>query len=143
VELIESDQLKITPKFRKREVLAFTQKGLNDISFSRDKQRSAGWGITVPDEPEQIIYVWIDALINYLSGLGPDWRERWNGFERICHLTGKNVWKFHAIYWPAILVIGYRFSYLTLRLDFSITSQVSLKNRHIFFKKLKSNRLGF
>lgn len=101
-ELIASDRLKITPAFRKREILNFIDRGLSDISLTRDRKRSGDWGIPVPDHPEQVIYVWIDALINYLTG--PGGAEPWNNSARRLHFLGKNVWKFHAIYWPGLLL---------------------------------------
>jgi methionyl-tRNA synthetase len=163
--LIRSDRLRITPEARRNEVLSFIERGLQDISISRDAARSGGWGIPFPelagvgdggltrqparatlgdgdpvqsggratpggDSPAsaQVVYVWIDALVNYLTGLGfpgdgathrsgrtevPSsvgsnepiaWQHWWNeGAQRI-HLIGKNVWKFHAVYWPALLL---------------------------------------
>ena len=106
--LIESDTIHVVPDVRKREVLSFIRSGLQDISVSRDSSRTAGWGITVPADPSQTIYVWIDALINYVtgSGFGSDsrWEELWNETTRKIHVIGKNVWKFHAVYWPAMLL---------------------------------------
>lgn len=106
-ELIASRQIRIVPETREREVLQFIDRGLNDISISRDAARSEGWGIPYPDDSSQIVYVWIDALINYLSGLGfpdgDDVQTFWHNAHR-CHVIGKNVWKFHAIYWPALLL---------------------------------------
>ena len=70
--------------------------------------RSEGWGITVPGDDAQTIYVWIDALVNYLTGLGfgtnDGWGEFWGAESRVIHCLGKNVWKFHAVYWPALLL---------------------------------------
>ena len=106
-ELIASRRIRIIPETREREVLQFIDRGLVDISISRDAARSEGWGIPFPGDSSQVVYVWIDALINYLSGLGyPDSVEVerfWNSAEK-CHVIGKNVWKFHAIYWPALLL---------------------------------------
>jgi len=106
--LITSDRLTIVPEFRRNEVLSFIRQGLHDISVSRSSARSGGWGIGVPGDPSQTIYVWIDALINYLTGLGfgdgEDWRQYWSDDCRKIHCLGKNVWKFHAIYWPALLL---------------------------------------
>lgn len=96
------------PEKRKHEVLAFVRRGLQDISISRTAERADGWGIPVPDDPGQVIYVWIDALINYLSGQGfgedENWGRIWNEETVKVHVIGKNVWKFHAIYWPALLL---------------------------------------
>lgn len=106
--LITSGSLAIVPEFRRNEVLSFIRQGLHDISVSRSSARSGGWGIGVPGDPSQTIYVWIDALINYLTGLGfgdgEDWRQYWSAGNRKIHCLGKNVWKFHAIYWPALLL---------------------------------------
>ena len=106
--LIRDDALRVVPAARKNEVLAFVRQGLRDISISRSAERSEGWGIPVPGDPSQVVYVWIDALINYLSGLGygsrTDWATFWGGATRKIHVIGKNVWKFHAVYWPALLI---------------------------------------
>ncbi|MFT5374771.1 MAG: methionyl-tRNA synthetase [Candidatus Latescibacterota bacterium] len=101
-------QIEVVPAARRNEVLRFVQGGLQDISISRSAQRLDGWGIAVPGDKDQHIYVWIDALINYLSGLGFGagelWRTWWNDDVRKIHVIGKNVWKFHAVYWPALLL---------------------------------------
>ncbi len=105
-ELISSRRLQIVPAAREAEVLAFIERGLADISLSRDATRSQGWGIPYPGDETQVVYVWIDALINYLSGLGfpeDDALRRWDEATK-CHVIGKNVWKFHAVYWPALLL---------------------------------------
>jgi methionyl-tRNA synthetase len=105
-ELISSRRIHVVPAAREAEVLGFIERGLADISISRDATRSRGWGIPYPGDPRQIVYVWIDALINYLSGLGfpEDGPTRcWDIAEK-CHVIGKNVWKFHAVYWPALLL---------------------------------------
>lgn len=106
-ELIATRRIRIIPESREREVLRFIDGGLADISVSRDASRCEHWGIPFPGDAAQVVYVWIDALINYLSGLGfPDdanvdyyWRD---GITS--HVIGKNVWKFHAVYWPALLL---------------------------------------
>ena len=107
-QLLSSDRLAIQPAGRKEEILNFVRSGLRDISVSRPAERVSGWGIPVPGEEDQIIYVWIDALINYLSGLGfgrgETWARTWNGTSHKTHVVGKNVWKFHAVYWPALLL---------------------------------------
>jgi methionyl-tRNA synthetase len=100
-QLIESDTLKILPVERKNEILGFVRRGLQDISISRDAARSEGWGVPFPGTTDQVVYVWIDALANYL--VAPEW---WSDETRKIHLLGKNVWKFHAIYWPALLLSG-------------------------------------
>ena len=107
-DLIASRQLEVVPRVREREVLRFIDDGLHDFSISRSAVRSGGWGVPFPNDPEQVVYVWVDALINYLTGLGfPEGgqlRRFWtSGSERV-HVIGKNVWKFHAVYWPALLI---------------------------------------
>ncbi len=106
-DLIASRRLRVVPEERENEVLRFLDGGLSDISISRNATRSGGWGIPYPDDPTQVVYVWIDALVNYLSGLGyPDRHALaiWSPETTKAHLIGKNVWKFHAIYWPALLL---------------------------------------
>jgi len=98
----------IRPEKRRTEILNFVRAGLQDISISRLATRSGGWGVPVPGDPTQVVYVWIDALVNYLTGLGygagGPWHEWWNRDTRKIHVIGRNVWKFHAIYWPALLL---------------------------------------
>jgi len=97
----------IRPESRKNEVASFVRGGLRDLSISRMK-KSVGWGIPVPGDPEHTIYVWIDALTNYLTVLGgPDAvaaggvaAERW---AACTHLIAKDILRFHAVYWPAML----------------------------------------
>ncbi len=107
-DLLTSGKLSIVPESRYNEVLQFVRSGLHDISVSRAARRSGGWGVEVPDDPSQVVYVWIDALINYLSGLGfgngVEWQRVWNEDTEKIHVIGKNVWKFHAVYWPALLL---------------------------------------
>ncbi|HIJ73319.1 MAG TPA: methionine--tRNA ligase [Candidatus Hydrogenedentes bacterium] len=106
--LVASDALEVLPGTRKNEVLSFIRNGLQDISVSRPAERCGGWGIPVPGDPSQVIYVWTDALINYLSGLGFGGehfqKEFWGPRCEEVHVIGKNVWKFHAVYWPAFLL---------------------------------------
>jgi methionyl-tRNA synthetase len=107
--LIASRALKIEPAERRNEVLAFIAGGLEDFSISRSIGRARGWGIPVPGDPDQVIYVWWDALGNYLTALGygtgsDDLQRWWTGAERRIHLTGKGVLRFHAVYWPAMLL---------------------------------------
>jgi len=104
-DLISKDKIKITPKTRKNEVLAFIERGLEDFSISRSKKRAHNWGIPVPNDPEQIIYVWFDALANYITALdwqnnGPLFKKHW---PTDIHFIGKGISRFHAIYWPAML----------------------------------------
>ena len=107
-DLLASNRLRVIPNTRRNEVLRFVQSGLHDISVSRATSRLGGWGIAVPNLPSQTIYVWIDALVNYISGLGygrsDSWNQKWNEHNKKIHFIGKNVWKFHAVYWPALLL---------------------------------------
>jgi len=98
---IEEGRLRIHPAQRRNEVLAFLAGGLDDISVSRESSRARGWGIPVPGDQGQVVYVWWDALGNYLTGPGED---AWRAADRRIHLLGKGVLRFHAVYWPAILL---------------------------------------
>jgi methionyl-tRNA synthetase len=108
LELYESRPDFIRPDARRNEVLSFVRGGLQDLSVSRQKS-SVGWGIPVPDDPTHTIYLWIDALTNYITaiGFGNEERERIVGFEKFwpaVHLVGKDILRFHAVYWPAFLL---------------------------------------
>ena len=105
VELIESDELKIVPKERKKEVLNFIKSGLEDISFSRSR-KSLSWGIPVPGNNDQTMYVWCDALTNYLSGVGYtlDKKQFEQYWPADVHVIGKDIIRFHAVFWPAMLL---------------------------------------
>ncbi len=108
-EAITDGRLRIEPAGRRREVLAFIDRGLEDFSVSRPAARAGGWGIPVPDDPDQVIYVWFDALCNYVTALGyaqdgEAYRRWWAGGGRRVHLLGKGVLRFHAVYWPAMLL---------------------------------------
>jgi methionyl-tRNA synthetase len=108
-EEISSGRLRIEPAARRSEVLGFIAGGLVDFSASRPVARARGWGIGVPGDPAQVIYVWWDALGNYITSLGyggqPAGYDRWwTGADRRVHLVGKGVLRFHAVYWPAILL---------------------------------------
>ncbi|MFI6598235.1 class I tRNA ligase family protein [Nonomuraea sp. NPDC050536] len=103
LDLIRDGRLRIEPVVRRNEVLAFLEAGLEDISVSRSAERARGWGIPVPGDPEQVIYVWWDALPNYVTGLD-DYERWWVREPRRVHLVGKGVIRFHAVYWPAMLL---------------------------------------
>ncbi|WP_207945946.1 methionine--tRNA ligase [Actinomadura sp. 7K534] len=108
-DLISGGELRIEPPERRNEVLSFIAGGLADFSVSRSTERARGWGIPVPDDPGQVIYVWWDALGNYITALGygqdgDDFRRWWAGDGRRVHLAGKGVLRFHAVYWPAMLL---------------------------------------
>ncbi len=96
-ELIQSGEYLIEPAFRKNEALAFIRHGLEDLSISRSISRSRGWGVPVPGDEHHIMYVWFDALNVYRSA-APD---RW---PADLHIIGKDIIRFHAVYWPAILL---------------------------------------
>lgn len=104
--LIENDEIKIIPEHRKKEVLNIL-KEIEDFSISRPKEK-VGWGIGVPDDSTHNMYVWFDALTNYISGLGwPTDMEKFNAFwPTVTHVIGKDITRFHAIYWPAMLLSG-------------------------------------
>ncbi|MDO8498499.1 MAG: methionine--tRNA ligase [bacterium] len=106
IQLIESDEYKITPTSRKNEVLSFLKQPLQDLSISRSNERARNWGVPVPEDPSQRIYVWFDALNIYQSGVGFGWdeekyKEYW---PADLHVIGKGIIRFHAIYLPAFLL---------------------------------------
>ena len=108
-KLIESDELHIIPQTRKNEVLSFIQDGLHDFSISRSRARAHDWGIPVPGDPEQVIYVWFDALSNYITALdyakeNSLYERYWQNNPHRIHVIGKGITRFHAIYWPAMLL---------------------------------------
>ncbi|MCH8820917.1 methionine--tRNA ligase [Patescibacteria group bacterium] len=105
-ELIKSDELKIVPQERKNEVLGFINQGLEDFSISRSVKRAKGWGVEVPGDSKQIMYVWFDALGIYLTGIGygTDEKKFKKWWPANIHLIGKGILRFHAVYWPAILL---------------------------------------
>lgn len=110
LELLESGRLRVEPRERLNEVLSFVRGGLVDFSVSRSRARTRDWGIPVPGDPSQVVYVWFDALASYLASLGfpretDDYQRYWqheNAERR--HLIGKGIVRFHAVYWPAILL---------------------------------------
>lgn len=106
IELIQSDELKIIPETRKNEVLSFLNNPLQDISVSRTNERAKNWGVPVPGDPSQRIFVWFDALNIYQSGVGFGWNEKkykkW--WPADVHVIGKGIIRFHAVYWPAFLL---------------------------------------
>jgi methionyl-tRNA synthetase len=107
----------VQPEYRMNEVKSFVKSGLRDISVSRKRIK---WGIPFPldaerDDPEQVVYVWYDALTSYLTGIGyaqgekgsPDFQKYWMGVEgpaEVVHMIGKDILRFHAVYWPAFLM---------------------------------------
>jgi methionyl-tRNA synthetase len=109
-QLLDSGRLRIVPQSRRNEVRAFVAGGLSDFSISRSRRRARGWGIAVPGDAEQVMYVWFDALANYITALGygnPDqrlYRRYWMSDDARVHVIGKGILRFHAVYWPAMLL---------------------------------------
>lgn len=117
LQLLENDTIQITPLERKNEAVAFVKSGLKDISISRSNARARNWGVPVPGDPNQRMYVWFDALNIYRSGIGADQHDSSDSKKRIfsqkdyehwwpadVHVIGKGIIRFHAIYWPAFLL---------------------------------------
>lgn len=101
VKWIKSPGNPIRPESRRNEVLAFIERGLEPISLSRTKQDI---GLPLPFDKEHKIYIWVEALVNYLTVAGypkGDWQSWW---ENVCHIVGKDIIKFHCIIWPAMLM---------------------------------------
>ncbi|MET0898152.1 MAG: methionine--tRNA ligase [Mycobacterium sp.] len=94
----------IAPEARRNEVVSFVSRGLTDLSISRT---TFDWGVQVPDHPDHVMYVWVDALTNYLTGVGfpdtdsADYRRYW---PADLHMIGKDIIRFHTVYWPAFLM---------------------------------------
>jgi methionyl-tRNA synthetase len=93
----------IGPRERKNEILSFVRAGLNDLSISRT---TFDWGVPVPDDPRHVMYVWVDALTNYITGVGfPDENDPlWRFWPADLHVIGKDIVRFHTVYWPAFLM---------------------------------------
>jgi methionyl-tRNA synthetase len=93
----------VTPENYRNEIVSFVKRGLTDLSISRT---TFDWGVPVPDDPKHVMYVWVDALTNYLSATGfPDPAAKHAGFwPADAHVIGKDITRFHAIYWPAFLM---------------------------------------
>jgi methionyl-tRNA synthetase len=109
LKLIKNDTVKIIPEGRKNEILSFVKSGLEDICVSRSKERAKGWGIEVPGDENQVMWVWFDALSNYISALGyggPEnelFQEWWQNSQKI-HMVGKGIIRFHAVHWIGLLL---------------------------------------
>src|SRR3989344_192477 len=106
LQLIESDELQIIPETRKNEVVEFVKKGLEDISISRTNTRAKNWGVPVPEDEKQKMYVWFDALNIYQTAAGFGWNEE--TYKKLwpadLHVVGKGIIRFHGVYWPAFLL---------------------------------------
>lgn len=103
-QAIESGEFKIIPETRRNEILAVLKEGLEDISVSRPKEK-IGWGIPVPGDKEQVMYVWVEALMNYITVIGypehEDFKKYWPADVQV---VGKGILRFHAAIWPAMLL---------------------------------------
>ncbi len=107
LDLIEKEPDIIKPEARRNEVLSFVRRGLQDLSISR-KRSSVSWGVPVPDDDEHVMYVWLDALSNYITAIGYGNDERASvGFDKYwqnaTHLVGKDILRFHTVYWFSFL----------------------------------------
>lgn len=107
--LLTDGTVGIVSEAARAETLAFLEGSVRDLSVSRDVRRAAGWGIPVPDDPTQVIYVWFDALANYISSLGfgdcgPLYGHYWRSNGERIHVIGKGISRFHAVYWLAFLL---------------------------------------
>lgn len=106
LKIIEDNPYKIRPEARRNEVVAFIKQGLQDLSISREK-KSVAWGVPVPDDKNHVMYVWLDALSNYITALGYGNSEK-SGFDKywqnVTHLVGKDILRFHTIYWWSFLL---------------------------------------
>jgi methionyl-tRNA synthetase len=104
-QAIEKDEMKIIPETRKNEILSFIRQGLEDVSFSRPREKLQ-WGIPVPDDETQILYVWGDALTNYISAIG--YFKETEQFKKFwpadVHCIGKDILRFHAAIWPGMIL---------------------------------------
>lgn len=103
-EAIETNHMRIVPEFRKNEFLELIKDGLQDVSISRPR-KNLSWGISVPGDDSQVMYVWLDALSNYLTVIGypdkPGWQDFWPANVQV---IGKDILRFHAGIWPAMLL---------------------------------------
>jgi methionyl-tRNA synthetase len=105
LELYENNPDFIAPQSRRNEALSFVKGGLRDLSISRT---SFSWGVPVPGDEEHVMYVWIDALTNYISALGYPNTDPDSAYSKFwpasVHMVGKDILRFHAVYWPAFLM---------------------------------------
>jgi len=104
LKFYEDNPLFLAPDSRRNEVISFVKSGLRDVSVSRT---TFNWGVPVPDDPAHVMYVWLDALTNYITAVGfpdenaPDYKKFW---PADLHMVGKDIVRFHTIYWPAFLM---------------------------------------
>jgi len=106
IELIENDRLQIIPDNKRAETLSFIKAGLEDFSISRSKERAQGVGVPVPGDKNQVMYVWFDALSIYITGIGfgTDEEKFKKWWPADVHIIGKDINRFHTVYWPAMLM---------------------------------------
>lgn len=106
LDLIKTGKLQIIPESKKNEIISFIEQGLEDFSISRNKERAKGVGVPVPGDETQVMYVWFDALAIYITGIGYGTNEeefnKW--WPADLHVIGKDINRFHTIYWPAMLL---------------------------------------
>ena len=103
IDLIESDPKRVRPESRRNEVLSFVRRGLQDLSISRQKT-SVSWGVPVPGDNDHVMYVWLDALSNYITALGyGNDRDGFDKYWPAMHLVGKDILRFHTVYWFSFL----------------------------------------
>ncbi|KAI0403658.1 tRNA synthetases class I (M)-domain-containing protein [Xylaria palmicola] len=125
----------VVPGTRFTEVISWVENNLEDLSVSRPASR-LDWGIPVPDDPSQTIYVWLDALVNYVTNMGyPFWQpgsERTGGWPADVHVVGKDIIRFHCIYWPAFL----------MALDLPLPKQVLSHGHWLMSKRKMSKSVG-
>lgn len=125
----------IEPAYRMNEVVDWVKNHLEDLSISRPVQRLS-WGIRAPGDPSQTIYVWVDALINYLTAAGfPDWapgESHLGGWPADVHIVGKDILRFHCVYWPALL----------MALDLPLPKKVLVHSHWTLNKRKMSKSLG-
>ena len=108
-ERLDGGDLTVAPLTRRNEALSFVRQGLRSFSISRSRSRSGDWGVEVPGDPDQTMYVWFDALANYVTGIGygsapADFERYWLSADERIHVIGKDILRFHAIQWPATLL---------------------------------------
>ena len=125
----------IEPAYRMNEVVQWVENHLEDLSISRPVQR-LNWGIRVPDDPSHTIYVWVDALVNYLTAAGfPGWvpgEAHLGGWPADLHVVGKDILRFHCVYWPALL----------MALDLPLPKKVLVHSHWTLNKKKMSKSIG-
>ncbi|MFN8148511.1 MAG: methionine--tRNA ligase [Candidatus Nanopelagicales bacterium] len=110
LDLVARGELVVEPEQRRNEVVGFLRGEVHDLSVSRPASRAGGWGIPAPGDPDQVVYVWFDALTNYLTGLGygsaddAAYRRWWREDVDRTHVVGKGIVRFHAVFWVAFLL---------------------------------------